>query len=129
MKVYTKKSLWDGMNYKYPITNKDTGNTYEVVIHPYGMDDERYLEGCIVSLRKKKWLSSKEILKRCFENNDGKIDISNLSSDEETEFDYNLINMTKLIVQLYEANNVNELESLKGLKEDFAEFSKWDGIV
>ena len=61
MTNYTKSNIFDGKKYKYPITSQETGNTYEVMIHPYGLDDERYLDGCIVSLRRKRFLFSKEL--------------------------------------------------------------------
>lgn len=130
MKPYTKTNTFDGKKYKYPITSQETGNTYKVVIHPYGMDDGKYIDGCVVSLRKKGFLFSKEICNRFFDNKNGKIVVAYFGhKNNETNFDYNLVSMTNLIVQLYEKNETNGCISIKKLRDDSTEFSKWDGIV
>lgn len=131
MKPYTKASnAFTANNYKYPITSKETDNTYEVVIYPYGMNEERYLEGCIATLRKKKLIFSRNLLTRFLDNNEGKITITYINSpDEKTSYEYNLINISKLIVELYESGNKYKMNSINKLKSDFNEFSNWDGKV
>ena len=130
MTNYTKSNIFDGKNYKYPITSQETGNTYEVMIHPYGLDDERYLDGCIVSLRRKRFLFSKELYNMSFDNENGKMKMNYINfKSKVTDIDYNLVNMASFIVKRYEINNVKGNKSVKQLREDFTTFGKWDGIV
>lgn len=82
MKPYTKASnIFTANNYKYPITSVETGNTYEIVIYPYRMDEEKYLEGCFVTLRKKGKLFFKQVCNMRVENEDGKISIAYINYD------------------------------------------------
>jgi hypothetical protein len=115
---------------KYPIKSKESGNTYEVEIYPYRAEDSRYLEGCIVTLYSKKWIFKTQLRQSQFDNNDGKISISYFShTSTNTEVDYNLVNMTKLIVQLYEKSIENQIKTRKQLEKDFNDFKEWNGEV
>jgi hypothetical protein len=132
MKPYTKKSnFFNERNKKYPIVSEKTNQKYEVTIYPYCKNDKRYIEGCVVELKKKWFLFSTGLINRLFDNDNGKISISHWSSDDvtKTTLDYNMINMTKLIVNLYEVKNKVSNNSVEQLNSDFGEFSKWDGVV
>lgn len=58
MKPYTYSNL--DYYYKYPIISKETGKEYLVKIYLYGLDSNRYSEGCVVALYKKKWIFKKK---------------------------------------------------------------------
>jgi hypothetical protein len=115
---------------KYPITSKETGLEYRVKIMPYHQSIDKYSEGCIVTLYKKRFLFDKELINRYFNNNNSKINIEYLySSDKETDYDYNMIEMTRLIVNLYEETIKKKLKNTKQVNTDFEDFNNWNGEV
>jgi hypothetical protein len=129
MKSYTKR----GKNYKnlkFPITSKVTGRQYIVEIYPYGMNDDRYLEGCFVTLYLKRFLLKKEV-KHYFCNNDkGQITISPICNPKiKTDYEYSLIGMTKCIVDRYEESIVAAIKTSSQLENDYKEFENWNGEV
>lgn len=128
MKPYTKRSK-NSWNKKYPITSKETGITYEVRIRPYQLDDKQYGDGSVVYLYSDGFMGH-ELRKEYFNNNDGKIGIFYMNKpNEHTAYDYNMIEMAKLVVKLYEQDTVSERCSLKQIEKDFTDFKKWDGTV
>lgn len=127
MKAFTYNPK-DYYTIKQPITSKRTGKQYKVKIKPYYGEYKKYINGSIVSLHTI-GLFSKELLSRMFDNKNGKITISYLSSDKDTEFNYNMVDMTKLILKLHENINETETLSLEKIKNDYNEFEKWNGEV
>lgn len=127
MKPHTKRNI--GIyNEKYPVTSEVTGKEYLVRIAPFG-DDDKYLKGCIVSIHNCN-VFHKKLLNYIFKNNNGKIKILGWNGkDSQTEHDYNMINMSNLIVSNYEIiHNLND-KSILTIDKDFKEFAEWDGNV
>jgi hypothetical protein len=130
--TYRDKLRWFSdktWNEKYPITSSVTGNKYLIKIKPFYGDDTKYKQGCVVSLRKNNLFHT--ILREDhFKNKDGKINIEHYyGKDTETDWEYNLIEMTKLIVKLYERSKNLDNTSKLQLDKDYEEFEKWDGIA
>jgi hypothetical protein len=129
-KEFTYRSTQGYWNEKYPIISEVTSNKYLVKIKPYQEDDTQYKRGCIVSLCEKGMLFTHVLQTSQFANDDGKIKIQYWSrKDQITDWDYNLIDMTKLIVNLYETSNKLNDESKLTLEKDFEELKNWNGLV
>jgi ribosomal protein L28 len=115
---------------RYPIISSETGCKYEVEIYPYCGKESNYTEGCLVRLYKKRWIFNHELKHLWMDNEDNKITLSNVYGDKtKTEYNYNMINMTKLIVNLYENTIKRKTNSLRQIDKDLEEFKLWDGIV
>jgi hypothetical protein len=128
MKAYTDKSGFSVI--KYPIISKNSGNKYEVSIYPFGDDDDRYSEGCIVSLYKKGKIFSKKLKESHFNNKDGKIMVSYYTkNDMDTDYTYDLIGMTSLVVCLYEKTIKTTISNKNKFDHDYKEFEDWNGEV
>jgi len=127
MKNYTYRGC---INSKYPIVSSETGNKYEVEISPYGQDDARYLEGCVITLNKKGRIFSTQLITRHFSNNNGKIKLEYFRNpDWQTEINYNMVDMTKLIVRIYESSIKQNIKDTKQMENDYIEFATWNGEI
>ena len=127
---YTIKTAVEGTVSKYPIVSKTTGLEYKVTIKPYCGSTEGFNSGSVVSLRKKKKIFDKLLLQRQFDNHSGKIKVSSWrEADYVTDYDYNMVEMTKYIVDLYERSILNELMSIENYNKNYEEMQHWDGEV
>lgn len=113
--------------YKYPIVSSVTGLQYAVKITPYGLDDSRYIEGCCVTLYKQGRFFKRQVKYNHFDNRNDKIRISSIYKPIDTDIDYSMINMARLIVELYENTIQTEINSNKKLNDDFEKFKEWNG--
>ena len=130
MKKYTYKSTVTGAVRKFPVISKTTGLEYEVTIKPYYEGIEGFDNGSVVQLRKKKKIFDKLLLQKQFDNHSGKIKVSSWrEADYITDYDYNMVEMTKYIVDLYERSILNELMSIENYNKNYEEMQQWDGEV
>lgn len=128
MKSHTKRDIGN-YNEKYPVTSEITSKKYLIRIEPFGDNDNKYSKGCIVSIHSSS-IFHKKLLSYIFKNINGKIKILSWNGNDcQTEHNYNMINMSNLIVANYEImHNLND-KSVLTIDKDFKEFTEWDGNV